>query len=838
MKKKYVLGTLTAVAAVCTLVGCGGQGGAEPKEEAKTEAAAQAPEGEKKPEAGATDEKVTLTVLAGQSTTDAGIEDMIDEALAEKYPNITLEWECVDWGNDFQPKMQQYLQSGLPDIMIGKAQDVATYAPLGVLAPIDSDYLDRGLDAARENVTIDGSTYGLVYNALYQGVYYNRAILDGMVQLKLAGDMYNGAFAPGNTLRNGESVWRLHYTKQEVVNEGDKQKIITCLTDGRGYEVRHYLQWEKGMSTILLWNELFNHSKEAISVEMLSSFSLTGISPYLDGDGHDQIRVHRLMSRWSQEGILSSQTMEELLLDTSWTMEAVRCERFGQVGSMPVNHYFPFLAIEDRVNKVFWGVQLAHGASWQMEIYRIDENIAISGGLADREFGHWMKTIEPGERFATPKAILTVCHTDSIDVLTKRLTDAGQKAADLGPETEQGLPMVFNEYCTTWGCPSHENIAEILKNIEGRGFTYFVIDCGWYKQEGIPWDISMGDYEASKELFPEGLEKTVEAIKAAGLKPGIWFEIDNVGSASMAYQMEEHLLHLDGKVLTTTRRRFWDLNDPWVEEYLTDRVIGLLKRCGFEYMKIDYNDTIGIGCDGAESVGEGLRRNMEKSYEFLEKVKREIPGIVLENCASGGHRLEPRFMAATSMASFSDAHECLEIPIVAANVQRAILPRQSQIWAVIRKTDSLKRVAYSMASTFLGRLCLSGDVTELSDEQWDMVDRGMAFYQKLVPVIKYGQSYRYGPKISSIRHPQGWQAIVRIADQGGMACVILHTFDGTLPEEITIGLPEGCPGRIAEVYSDTQETAVIDKGVFCYYPRENRKAAAFLLWDEEDCEGS
>ena len=124
----------------------------------------------------ADDEPVTLTVLAGQSTTDAGIEDMIDEALAEKYPNITLEWECVDWGNDFQPKMQQYLQSGLPDIMIGKAQDVSTYAPQGVLGEIDSTYLDRGLDAARENVTIDGKTYGLVYNAMYQGVYYNKSM--------------------------------------------------------------------------------------------------------------------------------------------------------------------------------------------------------------------------------------------------------------------------------------------------------------------------------------------------------------------------------------------------------------------------------------------------------------------------------------------------------------------------------------------------------------------------------------------------------------------------------------------------------------------------------------
>ena len=161
MKRKKVLCTVLAAMMIASMAtGCGGNddgkaGGTEKKSEG---------------------EKVTLTVLAGQSTTDAGIEDMIDEALAEKYPNIELEWECVDWGNDFQPKMQQYMQSGLPDIMIGKAQDVSTYAPQGGLGEIDSKYVDRGLDAASENVTIDGKTYGLVYNALYQGVYYNKTM--------------------------------------------------------------------------------------------------------------------------------------------------------------------------------------------------------------------------------------------------------------------------------------------------------------------------------------------------------------------------------------------------------------------------------------------------------------------------------------------------------------------------------------------------------------------------------------------------------------------------------------------------------------------------------------
>jgi len=124
------------------------------------------------------EETVTLRVLAGQSTTDAGIENMIDEALAKKYPNIKLEWECVDWGKDFQPKMQVYMQSGLPDIMIGKAQDVTTYGGLGLLAPLtDKPYLSEVMDAAKTGVTLeDGEIYGMTFNALYQGVYYSREL--------------------------------------------------------------------------------------------------------------------------------------------------------------------------------------------------------------------------------------------------------------------------------------------------------------------------------------------------------------------------------------------------------------------------------------------------------------------------------------------------------------------------------------------------------------------------------------------------------------------------------------------------------------------------------------
>lgn len=169
MKMTKVLALLLSVIMMASLVvGCGD--GSSKKGDSQGDPVKQS-------DASTEDKDVTLRVLAGQSTTDAGIEDMIDEALAKKYPNITLEWECVGWGQDFNAKMQQYMQSGLPDIMVGKAQDVTTFGSKGLLGDMTGKpYLSEVMEAAIPGVTVDGQVQGLVYNALYQGVYYNRDI--------------------------------------------------------------------------------------------------------------------------------------------------------------------------------------------------------------------------------------------------------------------------------------------------------------------------------------------------------------------------------------------------------------------------------------------------------------------------------------------------------------------------------------------------------------------------------------------------------------------------------------------------------------------------------------
>lgn len=662
-----------------------------------------------------------------------------------------------------------------------------------------------------------------------ENIITDNCFMESLIQYKLTGDIYNEAYAGGCSMRNSESVRKLKFSEQTDESIGEQLQVNTIMMDEDGHRLIHHLVWLKNMPYVRISCTFENQSKRDCCLEMFESFSLGGLSPYMQGDGNGTLWLHRVRSVWSQEGRHETIPVEDLQLEPAWDPHAVRCERFGQAGSMPVNRFFPFAAIEDRKNHIFWGAQIAHPASWQMEVYRKDNGLALSGGLADRELGHWMKHVEPGKNFTTPEAIVSTAQTDSFDIFTGRLTTAGLVEGFLkAPESEQDLPIVFNEYCTTWGNPSHENICEIVDAIKGKGFKYFVIDCGWYKENGIPWDIGMGDYEVSSELFPDGMEKTVQVIKDAGMIPGIWFEIENVGSASRAYHFTEHLLHKDNVVLTTYFRRFWDMQDPWVDEYLTDKVIGTLKKYGFGYMKIDYNETIGIGCDGAESPGEALRKNMEATVLFIEKVKEEVPGIVLENCASGGHRLEPKMMSVMSMASFSDAHECEEIPIIAANLHRVIHPTQSQIWAVIRQDDSLKRIAYSISNTFLGRMCISGDVTQLAPEKWNLIEQGISFYGKIKDIIKEGQSYRYGPKIKSARHPEGWQALLRVG-KNKQAYVVIHVFDGKLPEVIEIELPEDAPDHIRQIYAHQEmEVSIKDRKIY-YRPSENKSAVTLWL---------
>ena len=103
-----------------------------------------------------------------------------------------------------------------------------------------------------------------------------------------------------------------------------------------------------------------------------------------------------------------------------------------------------------------------------MELYRRDDQLSFSGGLADRELGHWYKDLAPGEIFTSPLAYVTTVKGD-FDDLCQRLTAMQSRAVEQAPDSEQALPVLVNEFCTTWGNPTHERVCALARRLKGSG---------------------------------------------------------------------------------------------------------------------------------------------------------------------------------------------------------------------------------------------------------------------------------------------------------------------------------------------------------------------------------
>lgn len=655
--------------------------------------------------------------------------------------------------------------------------------------------------------------------------------VDSLVQVGLVGVPGPGRFAQGRTLRNGAATESLQFSSQR--KEGNR--IVTVLKSAMGFECEHSLAWTKGGEVLECKTRFINSSRKPLTLAMLSSFSLGSLSPFHADEAAEKLRLHRFRSAWTAEGRHESRRLEELQIERSWIGGSMTGERFGQVGSLPVRGFFPVAAIEDTEAGVTWAAQIAWAGSWQMEVYRRDDCANFSGGLADREFGHWSKTIAPGKTFETPPAFLTVVR-GGLDAATTRLQAAHR--IDV-PEVENDLPVIFNEWCTSWGSPTHDNLVAIADRLRGTGVRYLVIDAGWAEGAAESF-LKIGDWIVNRNSFPGGLRATADAIRERGLIPGIWFEFEVVTEMAKAFAKTGHQLHFDGVPIHLGDRRFWDFRDPWVHRYLTKKVIDLIRDNGIGYLKVDYNDTIGIGCDGAaatdakqrpgfQSPGEGLRAHIEGVREFFRKIRRELPGLVIEICASGGHRLEPSLLDFGAMGSFSDAHETPEVPIVAANVGRLIPARKNQIWAALRTTDSPQRLAYSLAATFLGRMCLSGDVHHLDKCHWALALRAVKLYRRIAPIIRDGVSRRVGSEHVSYRHPAGWQAVTRLAGNGKQAIVVVHSFAGPFPKSIGIELPEGVPWVIADSFHANRKPPVIRRNRLSWSPEGEFRACVIWL---------
>ena len=634
-------------------------------------------------------------------------------------------------------------------------------------------------------------------------------LVEPLVQISIKGDRFIHPYARGISMRNTQTAYDLEYIGQTCETAGDATVIVTNFKGNNNLKATHYFVYRQ-TTALESYVTVENAGDSDVDIRMLASFSLNGITPFENDGAPNMLQMHRIRSYWSAEGRHECQSIEDFMLDPSWSKWGTKSERFGQVGTLPVRKFFPFIAIEDTKNNVTWAANIGWAGSWQIEAYRRGDNLAISGGLADYELGHWNKVLKSGEKITTPSAYITVAQ-GGIDDACYRLLSHSESTLKV-PEPEENLPIIYNEYCDTWNHPTEQSIDKQLQALKGMDIKYFVIDAGWFKTSGEP--NICDDWVVNEASFPNGLQYTVDKIKKAGLKPGIWFEYECAHINSEMFKAHpEWFIKEDGQTIISNSRAFLDFTQAEVIDFLKKRVIDFLKRYGFSYLKIDYNDTVGYGIDGPDTPGENLCNHVKGIYSFLEQLKAEIPGLIIENCASGGHRLEPTFMNHTSMSSFSDAHETKDIPIIAANLHRTVLPRQSQIWVVLRKDDDIKRIQYSLANAFLGRMCISGPIYALNNEQMQVVREATAFYRKVYNIIKEGRSQVFRSPIGSSLHASGWQIVIRESSDRTQALVICHRFSKQSDEAIQIPIDSFGSYKVCESFgcSASQLTISEDK---------------------------
>lgn len=604
----------------------------------------------------------------------------------------------------------------------------------------------------------------------------NRIDREPMLHFTVTGDGFSRDFTAGSTLRNSDTAHALRLIGQEMSEKDGEVTLVSRFENGKGLTACQYVRYCRGTGALEVYNELEN-TGETVTVEAFPSFNLSCIPPFGGKQDPSKIILHKLLSNWSGEGKLYSVSTDKLAFESSWSGLGIRTEKWTQTGTIPARGQLPFVAVEDTSRHICWAAAIEAPASWIIESVFRNGSISIGGGMGDFLSAHWRKILKKGEKIRTEKAYLTVVRgglNEACDRLVK--TYDAPYAYKNG---EESLPLVYNEYCYSWGTPHAEELLAILPVAKRLGCRYFVVDDGWFVNSYGADQHVIGDWNPDRGAFPEGLKQFCDEVRRQGMVPGLWYEFEGVGIQSEIFQKHpEYMLTYGGKIINHQGRAFLDFRKEEVREYLREKVIQNLVENRIGYMKVDYNENVGLGVDGAESYGEGLRSHMRGVLSFFEEIKRVLPDLVLEICSSGGMRHEPRFIGLADMVSFSDAHANPSGVNVACNLHRYIPPRKMQIWATIRDSDSLEDVCFTVAKAMLGRLCFSGNLANQSRIILEELQSAVAFYRQITPIVKNGKTTVIEDReIVSYLDPQGRVYLIRESLDGRKKLIYVYALN-------------------------------------------------------------
>lgn len=325
---------------------------------------------------------------------------------------------------------------------------------------------------------------------------------------------------------------------------------------------------------------------------------------------------------------------------------------FGTLSGRSSEEYAPWLGLE--TEGANYCLTLAWSGNWHAELVNRCGACSVTLGLQREGFA---TQLAPGDRFVGPQVYIARSETEPDEASRRLRRYFLTQGSALRPETMESLPVTYN----TWWCYEDRFINEAACRENAAlaaqaGMTHFVLDAGWF---GLPdaevnWFGKRGDWDVENRVdFPAGLAKLGEAVTDEGIAFGIWCEIEAIGRiANLNQKHPEWVARRDGQTLG-----YLCMANPDTRAWALTVVDTLVTRYGARWIKLDSNISPGLGCNEpghTHGADDGLYRHVTGYYALLDAIRQKYPGVVLENCASGGMRNDLGMLSHTHFAYMSD----------------------------------------------------------------------------------------------------------------------------------------------------------------------------------------
>ena len=503
----------------------------------------------------------------------------------------------------------------------------------------------------------------------------------------------------------------------------------------KGLVMVSHIQFFDGIQVIRTWNEVSNESDKTYPLEYISSFNLVGLSVGSHVARDEDGIVYIPHNTWKGEAQWKSYTLQELGYDVLEDFSMKRIE-LSKTGSWTTSEHLPMGCYYNKTLDHSITFQIETNGSWHWEISDIAGQLYLQLSGPTFQENQWTKLLKPGESFVSAKGAIAFTKGE-FESGVRALTQY-RRAIRRPNEDNEKLPVIFNDYMNClMGDPTTEILKPLIDSASEAGCEYFTVDCGWY-DAGLWWD-SVGEWQPSEERFPEGIEEVIHYIRSKGMIPGLWLELEVMGirCRKVGQVSEDWFFKRNGNPVIDHCRYQLDFRNPEVRSFATETVERLVEQYGVGYIKMDYNIDTGAGTDFlADSVGDGLLEHGRAYQQWVRDMFARYPDLIIENCSSGGMRMEYSMLEEHSIQSVSDQTDYIKNSAIAANCATACTPEQAAIWSYPLKDGSDEEAIYNMVSCLLLRIHQSGYLGQISDSRQAYVSEGIGYYKTIRENLK------------------------------------------------------------------------------------------------------